>query len=112
MKIASLFPGLIENAIAQFAGIVLEDSYECSIAIVRRLQTIDQTQFEKDFREVVQNYEALAPHAVLARRDVRDRYEWLLTIYHCEHVHRRRHSFAERLIPLARRIAVRVPMLR
>jgi len=45
------------------------------------LQTIDQAQFEKDFREVVQNYEALSPHAILAKAEVRDRYEWLLTIY-------------------------------
>jgi type I restriction enzyme R subunit len=55
--------------------------YECSIAIVRRLQNIDQAQFEKDFRDVVQNYEALSPHAILAKAEVRDRYEWLLTIY-------------------------------
>jgi type I restriction enzyme R subunit len=79
--IAALFPGLIETAMKPFEGITLEDSYECSIAIVRRLQAIDQTQFEKDFREVVQNYEALSPHAILAQKEVRDRYEWLLTIY-------------------------------
>ena len=80
-EIAALFPGLIETAMKPLDGITLEDSYECSIAIVRRLQTIDQTQFEKDFREVVQNYEALSPHAILAQKDVRDSYEWLLTVY-------------------------------
>jgi len=80
-EIAALFPGLIEAAMKAFEGITLEDSYECSIEIVRRLREIDQTQFEKDFREVVQNYEALSPHAILAQTDVRDRYEWLLTIY-------------------------------
>ncbi len=80
-EIAALFPGLIETAMKPFEGIKLEDSYECSIEIVRRLQEIDQTQFEKDFRDVVQNYEALAPHALLAQKGVRDRYEWLLTIY-------------------------------
>lgn len=80
-EIAAQFPGLIEAAMKPFEGIALEDSYECSIQIVRRLQAIDQTQFEKDFREVVQNYEALSPHAILARVEVRDRYEWLLTIY-------------------------------
>src|SRR5262249_55965525 len=80
-EIAALFPGLIEAAMKPFDGITLEDSYECSIEIVRRLQRIDQTQFEKDFREVVQNYEALSPHALLAQKEVRDRYEWLLTIY-------------------------------
>jgi type I restriction enzyme R subunit len=76
-----LFRGLIETAMKPLEGIALEDSYECSIAIVRRLQTIDQTQFEKNFREVVQNYEALSPHPILAQKEVRDRYEWLLTIY-------------------------------
>ncbi len=80
-EIAALFPGLIDTAMKPFAGIKLEDSYECSIEIVRRLQKIDQTQFEKDFREVVQNYEALSPHALLAKQEVRDGYEWLLTIY-------------------------------
>jgi type I restriction enzyme R subunit len=80
-EIAALFPGLIETAMKPFEGITLEDSYECSIEIVRRLQRIDQTQFEKDFRDVVQNYEALSPHALLAQTEVRDRYEWLLTIY-------------------------------
>ncbi len=80
-EIAALFPGKIETAMKPFEGITLEDSYECSIEIVRRLQQIDQTQFEKDFRDVVQNYEALSPHAILAQVEVRDRYEWLLTIY-------------------------------
>jgi type I restriction enzyme R subunit len=67
-EIAALFPGLIETAMKPFEGIKLEDSYECSIEIVRRLGKIDQTQFEKDFREVVQNYEALSPHAILAKK--------------------------------------------
>ena len=80
-EIAARFPSLIETAMQPFERITLEDSYDCSIEIVRRLQTIDQTQFEKDFRDVVQNYEALSPHAILAQMEVRDRYEWLLTIY-------------------------------
>lgn len=80
-EIAALFPEKIETAMKPFEGITLEDNYECSIEIVRRLQKIDQTQFEKDFRDVVQNYEALSPHAILAKVEVRDRYEWLLTIY-------------------------------
>jgi type I restriction enzyme R subunit len=80
-EIAEKFPGLIEAAMKPFEGIKLEDSYECSIEIVRRLGKIDQTQFEKDFRTVVQNYEALSPHAILAKKEVRDRHEWLLTIY-------------------------------
>jgi type I restriction enzyme R subunit len=80
-EIAANFPALIEKAIKPFDGIALEDSYDCSIALVRRLTEIDQTQFEKDFRDVVQNYEALSPHPMLASTAVRDRYEWLLTIY-------------------------------
>jgi type I restriction enzyme, R subunit len=80
-EIAEKFPALLETAMKPFEGITLEDSYECSIEIVRRLQKIDQTQFEKDFRDVVQNYEALSPHRVLAEMAVRDRYEWLLTVY-------------------------------
>ncbi len=40
------------KAMKPFDGIALEDSYECSIEIVRRLHEIDQTQFEKDFRDV------------------------------------------------------------
>ncbi len=80
-EIAALFPGLIETAMKPFDGITLEDSYECSIEIVRRLHQVDQVQFERDFRDVVQNYEALSPHAILAKAEVRDRYEWLLTIY-------------------------------
>jgi type I restriction enzyme R subunit len=79
--IAANFPTLLDAAMNWFHDIDLEDSYECSIAIVRRLQEIDQTQFEKDFREVVQNYEALSPHELLAEATIRDRYEWLLTIY-------------------------------
>jgi type I restriction enzyme R subunit len=72
---------LLETTMKPFEGITLEDSYECSIAIVHRLQSIDQIQFEKDFREVVQNYEALSPHALLAEPKIKDRYEWVLTIY-------------------------------
>jgi len=80
-EIAAAFPGLIATAMEPFNGIPLEDNYECEIAIVRRLAEIDQAEFEKDFREVVQNYEALSPHPLLASSDVKDRYEWLLTVY-------------------------------
>lgn len=80
-EIAARFPALIDAAMRPFEGITLEDSYECSIEIVRQLREIDQTQFEKDFHEVIQNYEALSPHPILVRADILDRYEWLLTIY-------------------------------
>jgi type I restriction enzyme R subunit len=80
-EIAAKFPGLLETALKPFEGIALEDSYECSIAIVRKLQSVDQTQFEKDVRDVIQNYEALSPHALLADLAIKDLYEWVLTIY-------------------------------
>lgn len=79
--LAETFPALIETAMRPFEGITLEDSYECSTELVRRLDEIDQLQFEKDFREAVQTYEALSPHPLLVRPDIADAYEWLLTIY-------------------------------
>ena len=48
-EIAANFPALIEKAMKPFDGIALEDSYDCSIALVRRLTEIDQTQFRKIF---------------------------------------------------------------
>jgi len=80
-EIAANFPKLLETVTKSFEGVALEDSYECSIAIVRRLQGMDQTQFENDVRDVVQNYEALSPHALLADPVIKERYEWVLTIY-------------------------------
>jgi type I restriction enzyme R subunit len=79
--LADTFPELIQIAMKPFEGIKLEDSYECSTEIVRRLGHIDQLQFEKDFRDVVQTYEALSPHPLLVRPDVADRYDWLITIF-------------------------------
>ena len=80
-ELAKEFPGVLEKALGPFASIKLEDTYECSIAIVRALQTIDQSEFEKNVRQAIQNYEALSPHAVLAEPSVKNRYEWVLTIY-------------------------------
>jgi type I restriction enzyme R subunit len=80
-EIAAGFPKLLAKGMSYFDGIALEDSYECSIAIVRRLHGIDQIQFEKDFRAVVQAYEALSPHKLLATPEIKDSYDWLLTIF-------------------------------
>lgn len=73
------FPDLLQTALTPFVGIVLEDTYECSIEIIRALTNIDHTQFEKDFRDVVQLYEAVSPHPELIRH--KELYRWLLTIY-------------------------------
>jgi type I restriction enzyme R subunit len=106
-EIAAGFPALLEKAMDPFAGIVLEDSYECSIQIVRRLQIIGQVQFEKDFREVLQNYEALSPHALLADAAIKDRYEWLLTIYQIYLTEFRRSDFDAELYAAKTRQLIR-----
>jgi type I restriction enzyme R subunit len=70
---------MLQTALAPFVGIVLEDTYECSIEIIRALTNTDHTQFEKNFRDVVQLYEAVSPHPELIRH--KELYRWLLTIY-------------------------------
>lgn len=78
-SLAETFPDVVEAAMAPFAGIVLEDSYECSIAIVRVLSTLDQAEFEGHYRDVLQLWEAISPHPALLPH--RDRYRWLCEIY-------------------------------
>lgn len=73
------FPEAINKAMSHFDDITLQDTYECSIAIVRRLSEIDQTEFEKEFRAVYQLYEAISPSALLV--PYRDTYRWLISIY-------------------------------
>ncbi|GAB2588200.1 type I restriction endonuclease subunit R [Spirosoma areae] len=73
------FPSILEKAFKPFAGIMLEDTYDCTMAIVRVLNQIDHGKFEGSYREVVQLWEAISPHPKL--RDHRDRYRWLSTIY-------------------------------
>ncbi|MBS0646991.1 MAG: type I restriction endonuclease subunit R [Verrucomicrobia bacterium] len=73
------FPEAINKAMSHFDDITLQDSYECSIAIVRRLSELDHTEFEKEFRAVYQLYEAISPSALLV--PYRDRYRWLIAIY-------------------------------
>jgi len=73
------FPIAIDKAMSYFDGIVLEDTYECSISIVRRLSEIDHTEFEKAFRHVYQLYEALSPSPLVL--NFKSQYRWLISIY-------------------------------
>lgn len=73
------FPKAINKAMGHFDDIALQDTYECSIAIVRRLSELDHTEFEKEFRGVYQLYEAISPSALLV--PYRDQYRWLIAIY-------------------------------
>lgn len=74
------FPQVLETAFEPFNDIKLENSYECSIAILRKLHEIeDQTVFENNFHRVVQLWEAISPNPGL--RPYRTRYQWLVTIY-------------------------------
>ncbi len=78
-ELIKTFPDIMAKAFEPFNEIKLEDSYECTIAIVRTLGEIDQTEFEKNFRNVVQFYEAISPNAFLVQ--YRNQYKWLITIY-------------------------------
>lgn len=73
------FPKVLEAALKPFEDIELEDSYECSMAIVRKLNELDQGKFEQDYKEVLQLWEAISPHPKL--REYRNKYLWLNVIY-------------------------------
>jgi len=73
------FPKVLEDAFEPFKDITLEDTYECSMEIVRKLTELDQGKFEQDYREVLQLWEAISPHPKL--RDHREQYLWLNEIY-------------------------------
>mgnify|MGYP007069974547 FL=1 len=74
------FPQVLDTAFEPFKEIKLEDTYECSIAIIRKLHEIeDQTVFENTFHRVVQLWEAISPNPGL--RPYRTQYQWLVTIY-------------------------------
>ncbi|MEK5548163.1 type I restriction endonuclease subunit R [Paenibacillus sp. FSL L8-0689] len=73
------FPKVLENAFEPFKSIKLEDTYECSMEIVRILTELDQGKFEQNYREVLQLWEAISPHPKL--KDYREKYLWLNTIY-------------------------------
>ncbi len=78
-SLAEKFPEVVSNALSFFNDIKLEDSYECSINIVRKLKEIDLTEFEKQFKEALQLYEAISPHTIIIEN--KESYQWLITIY-------------------------------
>lgn len=73
------FPRELDTAFEPFKDIELEDSYECMMAIIRKLSEIDHGQFENHFHRVVQLWEAISPNPGL--RTYKGRYQWLVTIY-------------------------------
>ena len=73
------FPIFLEKAFEPFEEVKLEDSYECTIAIVRKLSELDQGEFETNYRDAVQLFEAVAPHPDL--REHLKKYRWLIEIY-------------------------------
>jgi len=73
------FPTELDAAFEPFKDVELEDSYECEMAIIRKLSEIDHGQFENRFHRVVQLWEAISPNPGL--RPFRNKYLWLVTIY-------------------------------
>lgn len=78
-RLAEDFPQILDEAMEPFKNIKLEDTYDCSIAIVRILSTLDQGKFENETKQVIQLYESIAPHPKL--RESREKYLWLNEIY-------------------------------
>lgn len=78
-SLVETFPIILADAFKPFEDIKLEDTYECSMAIVRKLTELDQGKFESSVKEVVQLWEAISPHPKL--RESRDKYLWLNEIY-------------------------------
>ena len=73
------FPKVLDKAFKPFEDIKLEDTYECSLEIIRKLTELDQGKFEQSYREVVQLWESISPHPKL--REYREKYLWLNEIY-------------------------------
>ena len=73
------FPKVLDKAFAPFDDIKLEDSYDCAMTIIRKLNEIDHGTFENSFHDVVQQWEAICPNPGL--RDYKKKYLWLVTIY-------------------------------
>ena len=78
-SLVETFPIILADAFKPFEDIKLEDTYECSMAIVRKLNELDQGKFESSVKEVVQLWEAISPHPKL--RESREKYLWLNEIY-------------------------------
>ncbi len=73
------FPAVLDQAFEPFGSIILEDSYECAMEIVRTLNELDQGKFEQSYREVLQLWEAISPHPSL--KEQKEKYLWLNEIY-------------------------------
>jgi len=78
-SLVATFPTVLNEAFQPFEEIKLEDSYDCSMAIVRKLSEIDQGKFEDNYRDVVQLWESISPNPAL--RGYKIKYLWLNIIY-------------------------------
>lgn len=78
-SLAKKFPVVLSQAFNHFNDILLEDTYECEIAILKRLEKLDQSKWEAEFHNVVQFWESISPNPLLL--DYRDKYLWLCNIY-------------------------------
>lgn len=78
-SLVKTFPKVLDEAFEPFEHIKLEDRYECTMAIVRKLSEIDHGKFENDYREVIQLWESISPHPAL--RKSKTKYLWLNEIY-------------------------------
>lgn len=78
-SLVATFPAVLNEAFQPFAEIKLEDSYDCSMAIVRKLSEIDHGKFEDNYRDVVQLWESISPNPAL--REHKMKYLWLNIIY-------------------------------
>jgi len=78
-SLVAQFPGILDEAFKPFKDIKLEDTYECSLEIIRKLTELDQGKFEQNYREVIQLWESISPHPQL--KDHKEKYLWLNVIY-------------------------------
>lgn len=73
------FQKVLDRAFEPFEDIHLDNSYDCMMAIMRKLNEVDQGKFENDFHAVAQLWEAICPNPGL--REYKDKYLWLAKIY-------------------------------
>ncbi len=82
----SAVPEEVQQCMTPFAGIVIEDTRDCLLAALRRLQDPEAAKtFEQNFKSLERLWEAIAPDPCLY--DHRHSYSWLCSIYIA---HRRR----------------------
>lgn len=78
-SLVKTFPRVLDTAFKPFEDIELADTYDCAMAIVRKLSELDHGKFENDYREVVQLWESISPNPAL--RAHKTKYLWLNEIY-------------------------------